>query len=564
ATIVSISGLALLITWPKTVLAKTPVPAALGAVILGIVINELVGIVYPNAMIGQSHRVELITNDGLPFTEIFTTPDWSAWIQPNVYVAAFTIAVVASLESLLNLEAVDRLDTENRISPPNRELLAQGAGNICAGLVGGLPVTSVIVRSSANVYSGAKTKASAIAHGVWLAITVFAIPGLLERIPLAALAAILLHTGYKLANPTIFRQQFVLGWRQFVPFVLTVLAIVMTDLLIGILFGLTVGVLFVLHSMERAPFLSTQMNPIAGNVTRLKFGQYLTFWNRSRIRQTLDRVPESGHVVLDASATEYIDPDIIEMIRDFHRDAKSARDVEVSLVGFGDAFFLPNQKRYTDVVTQSRQQQLTPAGTLKLLCEGNERFRTGKMIERDWSHQRDQTSLGQHPMAALVGCIDSRVPAELVFDVGIGDVFSVRVAGNVINDDVLGSLEYAAAVAGVRLIVVLGHTKCGAVTAACKQVELGHVTGLIEKIRPVVTEVQESGVAGDGDDSHFVDEVARRNVQYVVDQIPRRSEILKSLMKDRQLAIVGGIYDIHTGHVHFEGTLVNQLEMMAK
>lgn len=560
ATVVSLLGLAVLIAWERTpLLKKGPVPGALAAVVVGTLLNELLRATAPEWAIGPGHRVQLATSNGASFTSAFQSPDWSVWRDFQVYLAALTIAVVASLETLLNLEAVDRLDRAKRISPPNRELIAQGVGNICSGMVGGLPITSVIVRSSANVYAGAKTKASAILHGVWLTATVFAVPNLLERIPLSALAAILLFTGYKLANPQIIREQFAKGGRQFFPFAITVVAIVLTDLLIGILVGLAAGILFVLHSMERAPFLSTQSNPVAGNVTRLKFGQYLTFWNKSRIRQMLDHVPADSHVILDAASTEYIDPDIVELIRDFHDVKAPAKSIAVSLVGFHDQFVLDNKSQYTDVVTKTRQQELTPLGALQLLCEGNQRFRSGKMIERDWSHQRDQTKLSQHPIAALVGCIDSRVPAELVFDVGIGDVFSARVAGNVVNNDILGSLEYAAEVAGVKLIVVLGHTRCGAVAAACQGVQLGHVTALIEKISPSVKEVTRLRPNDSPTDPAFADQVAARNVQHVVEEIPKRSPNLQKLIHDGQLEIVGGLYNIEAGTVEFYGPLVERL-----
>ncbi|MEM9645926.1 MAG: carbonic anhydrase, partial [Planctomycetota bacterium] len=197
---------------------------------------------------------------------------------------------------------------------------------------------------------------------------------------------------------------------------------------------------------------------------------------------------------------------------------------------------------------------------LEQLRQGNKRFLDGEMIDRDWSHQRDQTRESQHPMAALLGCIDSRVPAELVFDVGIGDVFSVRVAGNVVNGDILGSLEYAAKVAKVNLIVVLGHTGCGAVTAACTGARLGHVTELVQKIEPIAAKTQAAMPGYANDDPTFVDAVAKQNVMHVLEEIPRQSAIIAELIEEGKLDLVGGLYRLKDGHVDFFGGLAKHLE----
>lgn len=558
ATIISVVCLAAIVLWERTAkLKQSPIPSPLVAVVVGTLINEAVRLVAPEYALGQSHRVDLgaVATGGL--SGLITFPDFSALAIPGVYLTAVTIAIVASLESLLNLEAADRLDPQKRVSPANRELFAQGVGNICAGMLGGLPVTTVIVRSSVNIYSGAKTKASAIMHGVWLLGAVLAIPGVISRFPLASLAAILIATGFKLAHPKIFREMYHKGWSQLLPFVITVVAIVLTDLLIGILIGLAVGIFFVLISMERAPFLRVQRQPVPGDVTRVKLGQHVTFLNRSRMLKMLDRFPDGSHVILDASATEYIDPDVLDMIRDFRDEKAPAKNLDVSFIGFRDHYELDNEPTYRDVLTPEWQESMTPADALQRLRDGNERFLNGEMIERDWCHQRNQTADSQHPMAALLGCIDSRVPAELVFDLGIGDIFSTRVAGNVVSDDVLGSLEYAGKVAKVNLIVVLGHTKCGAVSAACQEVELGHVTGLVDKIQPAVQQVARANPSSDRSSTEFVNAVVRQNVEHVMRELLDQSEILRELVDSGQLAVVGGLYDLHTGRVDFFGELAD-------
>ncbi len=564
AVLISVVALGILVLWERTaVLKRSPVPGALMAVVVGTLINELFLQIYPSAGLAENHRVSLGERTAEGAITWFIFPDWSGLYNPQVYLAAVTLAIVASLETLLNLEAVDKLDREKRVSPANRELLAQGVGNIGSGLVGGLPITSVIVRGSANVYSGAKTKASTIMHGFWLAGTIALIPGLLERIPLSALAAILLFTGYKLANPAIFRDMFSRGWNQFLPFLFTVVAIVLTDLLIGIIIGMVIGIFFVLRSMERAPFLKVKKQPARHEVTRLKLGQHVTFLNRSRVLKMLDRFEKGSHVILDASATEYIDPDVLEMIREF-RDIKApARDIELSLVGFRNRYALDDHVTYCDTATPEWQAELTPAETLQMLREGNQRYRTGELTERDWFHQRKQTVNSQHPHAALLGCIDSRVPSELVFDLGIGDLFVTRVAGNVLSDDVLASLEYAGEVARVNLIVVLGHTRCGAVGAACTGAELGHVTALLEKIKPCVGEIADANRDLDRNSTDFCDAVVRCNVRRVMEQIPEESEIIRKLVDEGELQIVGGVYDIATGEVEFFGDYVEQQGSLA-
>ncbi len=593
---ICLAGLVILRFWQKNQkLAKSPVPGALVVVALGLAINELLIKFAPGLALGSGHRVrlamsakarqamqteaaheaEVIASEaggsaGVAFeaaggagvvdptpgvfdsvTDLFIFPDFSVLGDPAVYLAGLTIAIVASLETLLNLEAVDRLDPQQRVSPPNRELVAQGCGNIVSGLVGGLPVTSVIVRSSANVYAGAQTKASAILHAVWLFAAVAFLPDLLQRIPLAALAAILLMTGYKLANPTIFRQMYRRGWDQFLPFIVTVVAIVYSDLLIGICIGLFVGIWFVLRSMESSPLLGEQTNPVRGNQSRLKLGQHVSFINRSRLQSRLDAYPPGSEVIIDASASQYVDPDVVEMIKDFENHSAPRRDIKLSLIGFGDKQDIEDRGEYVDTLTREAQTAVTPGEVIAMLKAGNERYRSGQMLDRDYGHQRSRTKASQHPVAALLSCIDSRVPAELVFDTGLGDIFSTRVAGNVVSDDVLGSLEFAGAVAGVKLIVVLGHTNCGAVGAACNGVRLGHISGLIEKIEPIVAAVRQSD--GDFDPKNYgcVDRVAAANVQSVTAEVVDRSEILAGLVAEGKLAVVGGVYDLDTGEVRW-------------
>ena len=247
------------------------------------------------------------------FFSFFTMPDWSQLLSTDVLVIAVTLALVASLESLLSIEAVDDLDPYQRVTPTNRELKAQGIGNIVSGLIGGLPVTSVIVRSSANVIAGARTKMSTIYHGALLLLSFAFIPFLLNLIPKAALAAILIFTGYKLAKPSLFRAFYKKGWDQFLPFVFTIVAILATDLLKGVVIGIAAGLIFVLRSnFKTAVFVVNDHNKY---LFRLR--KDVSFLNKPIIKNKLEQVPADSYVLIDTSRADFIDKDIVEIIEDF-------------------------------------------------------------------------------------------------------------------------------------------------------------------------------------------------------------------------------------------------------
>jgi MFS superfamily sulfate permease-like transporter len=247
-------------------------------------------------------------------------------------VVAFTIALVASLETLLCVEATDKLDPHKNITPTNRELLAQGTGNIISGMIGGLPITQVIVRSSANVQSGGKTKASAIIHGFLLLISVIIIPGLLNMIPLSVLAAILLIVGYKLAKPELFKKMYDLGWTQFLPFVITVLGIIFIDLLYGIGLGLSVGIVVILFkSYRNSHFLHKETTAEGDGLLKITLAEEVTFFNKGAILTELDNLPSNSKLELDVRKTKYLDNDIIEILEDFAFKAKE-RNIDIKLV----------------------------------------------------------------------------------------------------------------------------------------------------------------------------------------------------------------------------------------
>ena len=551
--IICIFSIFLMLIWDKTPLKNVSfLPAPLFVVIFGIIFNEAFKIFYPTFVINHQHLVTLpVSEDIGDFFGFFTTPDFSAITHVNVWTIAFTLALVASLETLLNLEATDKLDNHKRSSPPNRELFAQGVGNTFSGLIGGIPITSVIVRSSANINAGATSKASTIFHGALLLICAFAIPKFLNKIPLASLAAILILIGYKLASVGLFKNMYSRGIHQFLPFAVTVSAIVMTNLLLGIAIGMVFSLFFILSSNFRNPFGFVRNNDHTGEIIRLELAAQVSFFNKPSIHNALHQVPNESQLVIDASNSDFIDYDVLESIKEFRSLVAPERDINLSLFGFKDKYNVNDDINYTQVLTKEMQEKLSPTDVLEILKKGNKRFINGNISFKDLMHQVRMTAKGQHPMAAILSCIDSRVSNELIFDVGMGDIFSVRVAGNIVNNDVLGSLEYACQYVGTKLIVVLGHSGCGAVKAACDHVQCGHITQLLEKIQPAVEAEQTCQKDRTSENKIFVKKVTEINVALSVENILQRSETLAKMWREEKIEIVGATYSVKTGVVTF-------------
>ena len=565
AAAIGLLSIVVLFVWGKwKPLKNSAVPAPLIVVLLGVGVSLLFRQFGGAWVIEPSHLVQVPVADSLVgFFGFLQLPDFSQWSNPAVYTAAATIAVVASLETLLNLEAIDKLDPQQRTSPPSRELLAQGIGNVTAGLIGGLPITSVIVRSSVNINAGGKTKLAAVVHGGFLLVSVAFLPMWLNAIPLSCLAAILLVTGVKLVSPALVKQMWNEGRYQFAPFALTVVAIVLTDLLIGVLIGLSVSIAFILDSNMRRPIRRFVEKHLGGDVLHIELANQVSFLNRAALSNALDEVPRDGHVLLDAQNTDYIDPDVLDLIRDFKEVSGPVRGVDVSLVGFRSEYQFDDQIQYVDYSTRDLQDALTPPQVLHILKDGHERFRTGRRLTRDLVRQVRATAEGQHPLAVVLSCIDSRTPAELIFDLGMGDIFSVRIAGNVTSRKVLASAEYGCAVAGAKLILVMGHTRCGAVTTAVNLIGdartpaeatgCQHLHYIVRDIQQWVDPVTCRGAEPlpAAEKQSFVDAVARRNVLRVVEQMRAQSRTLDGLVRDGRIAIVGAMYDVVTGAIEF-------------
>lgn len=362
--IICMVSIIILIIWERPFIKNRIkfVPGALIAVVVAVILNQLFLSTHSSLALGQDHMVQIKTAASVQeFFGFFTFPDLRGFFDSKVLITGVMIAVIASLETLLCIEAIDNLDPARNVTNTNRELLAQGIGNSISGLIGGLPITSVIVRSSANLHAGAKTKLSTIFHGILLMICIISIPRLLNLIPLSALAAILLLTGYKLCKLTIFKQMFKNGKYQFIPFIVTVTVILGIDLfgivphlkgeglLVGVIAGLITACGAILHGNLKNSYYFHNGKHHDGDLIRIELSEEVSFLNKAAIRETLDHLPQNSRVIIDASDTEYIDFDVLELIKEF-RDIKAPlKRIDLKLQGFKEVYKIENESNVQSV-----------------------------------------------------------------------------------------------------------------------------------------------------------------------------------------------------------------------
>lgn len=324
--IITAVSLLILILWQTPLVKRIKITSILSgplvAVVAGVLLNTLF-LSYPDLTISKDHLVSLpVAKSTNEFLGNFATPNFAVLSNPQIYLTALVIAIVASMETLLCVEATDKLDEYKRITPPNRELKAQGVGNIISGFIGGLPITQVIVRSSANQQAGGKTKASAVFHGVFILVSIIFIPGVLNKIPYGTLAAILMVVGYKLAKPALFKKMYAEGYRQFLPFIVSIVGILLTDLLIGIGMGLVVAIVIILRNNFRVPFKIDKVETGNKLTTTVILSEDVTFLNKASVMTLLNQTPDDSELIIDASKSQFIHHDIIEIIEDFKINAK--------------------------------------------------------------------------------------------------------------------------------------------------------------------------------------------------------------------------------------------------
>ena len=357
-TILCVLSIVIMLLWEKPFIKKKVpfIPGALVAVIVSVLVNAIWLGTDSMLAVRNEHLVQIpVASSASEFFGFFTLPDFSGLMNGTVIMYGVFIAIIASLETLLSIEAIDNLDPERRVTNTNKELFAQGVGNSIAGLIGGLPITSVIVRSSANVNAGAKSKLSAIIHGMLLLLCVIAIPFLLNKIPLSALAAVLLLTGYKLAKPAFFKSMFENGKYQFIPFIVTVIVILAIDLfavypplggkglIVGVFAGIIAATGAILHGNLKNSYYFHEEKHTEGETINVRLSEEVSFLNKAAIRETLDHLPANTSVRIDASNTQYIDFDVLELIKEF-RDIKAPlKNIRLQLVGFKEAYHIENR-----------------------------------------------------------------------------------------------------------------------------------------------------------------------------------------------------------------------------
>jgi SulP family sulfate permease len=341
AVVISAVSLLIMIYWPK-VKKLAIVPAPLLVVLSGVVLTLLFADTTLALKTKQMVTIPIVGSTD-EFFGLFKSPNFAAIGNKQVWITAVTIAIVASLETLLSLEAVDKIDPIKRVSPTNRELVAQGTGNIISGLLGGLPMTAVIVRSSANVNAGARTKMSAIIHGMLLLLSLLFIPRLINYIPLSCLAAILLMTGYKLARISLFKHMWHNGLNQFIPFAVTIVAVVLTDLLIGVGIGMLVGIFYILRTNMRNPYFYHIEESANKKVFTIKLAEEVSFLNKAAIQVMLTNLPKESEVIIDGTNSRYIDLDVLEIIHNYRHNAYT-KGIIVQLKGVKDKYDVPRLK----------------------------------------------------------------------------------------------------------------------------------------------------------------------------------------------------------------------------
>ncbi|TGL74043.1 SulP family inorganic anion transporter [Leptospira jelokensis] len=525
------------------------IPSPILVILTGVLLNQCFFLFFPGLFLSEKHLVSIpkIQN----WDSIFLYPDFSNIMSPTVWYYAFTIAAFATLETLLNLDAVEKIDPHKRLASPNRELVAQGIGNSLSGLIGGLPITSVIVRSTVNIYAGAKSKISTIFHGILLGSSVVFLSSAFNLIPLSSLAVILIVTGFKLTNIALYKSLYKKGIYQFLPFVATILAIIFTDLLTGVLIGLSISFLFILKNHYKNPFSVETENLNIGETIRIELPNQVSFLNKASIKDTLWSLPENTKVIVDATICNFIDHDILEILEEFKSVVSVEKNIQLNLIGVKEHYELTDQVQFVNILDKEAQQKLSPNEILEFLKRGNERFVKGKWSEKYFKHQVNATAFGQNPIAVVLSCIDSRTSPEIIFDAGLGDLISIRIAGNIVNQEILGSLELSCAKIGTKLIVVLGHSNCGAVSSAIYSLKDGNIASITNKIQKAIDGSDSKLQVGKEGNEHIFNHVVKANVLNSISEILESSVYLKEQVDSGAFKIVPAFYDTSSGEVQF-------------
>ncbi|MCR6639341.1 MAG: SulP family inorganic anion transporter [Sporocytophaga sp.] len=520
--LITLISLGVYIFWDLVLKSKYSwFPSALVAMLTGTLFYAILEL-YFNIQLPDS---ELVSIPDTNLFKGFKFPDFSLLFNGKIIYLAFTLALLASIESLITLEAIEKIDPHKRQPHVNHELLAQGAGNIVSGLLGGLPLTALIVRSKANADSGAKTKVSAIIHGIFMILAVFLIPQYMHHVPLGVLAAVLIGVGFKLTRPAIFKEEFSLGWASFIPFAITIIATLATNLLVGILIGSIVGVISVVRTNFHSA-ISVEGDG-EGDTVYVRLNKDVSFLNKPQLITKLNNIPKDKNVVIDGSKASFIDNDIAEVIEDF----KTASD---------------HIQRKTELIKTQYKLDSDENAFHALLDRNKEWVKQRTDLDPDYFKRMAK---GQAPKFLWIGCSDSRVATDEITQTDPGEIFVHRnIANLVIKTDfnLMSVLQYAVSVLKVKHVIVCGHYECGGVKAAMGNQKLGLIDNWLSNIKDTYEKYQEELGAIEDEKAKF-----NRMVELVVmEQVYNLSKmsVIQEEWKNGKFPIIHGwVYDIANG-----------------
>ncbi|MEX0966916.1 MAG: SulP family inorganic anion transporter [Bacteroidia bacterium] len=551
ALILTTFSLLILIYWDKTFLKNIKfLPSFLFVVFFGVLINLFFKHVTPYFYLDENHLVNI--PDVQEFTSSVTFPDFSSISNFKVWTYAFTIALIASIASLLAIEAADNLDPHKRRSPPNRELVAQGIGNTLAGLIGGIPITSVIVRSSVNIAAGAETRLSTILHGTLLLASVLAISPVINLIPLASLAAILLVVGYKLASISIFRSMFLKGWDQFIPFVVTTIGILVTDVLIGVMIGTAVSIFYLLRGNFYNPFYIESSKSKKGEAIRLELSNEVSFLNKPAIKKTLWGLPKNSRVIIDATFSTYVEQDIIEILHDFENTFAPENNIQVVITGLKESYGSNKNKNLIKTPLPEKKELHTPQDILNYMIEGNQLYVDGKLVSRRYRNKELIDFIKEAPLATVVNSIDMREPLNMLLNTGIGDLIPLRTAGNLVSAYSIYSAEIACRKQGAKLILLMGNSGNSFIQEALENYRAGKESYLHPLLSPALDSGAFSKEKLEKEDLNtLADEITLWNLNESKIRIVEGSPYIREQVAKGNIGLCSAFFVRKTGKIKF-------------
>ncbi|EKR64585.1 MULTISPECIES: SulP family inorganic anion transporter [Leptospira] len=538
AIVLSSVSLVLILIWEKLKLHKKfIIHGSLVAILVSVLLNEVFKTFELGIAVGSEHMIQPIQLNGI--TDFFQGnhfPSFSQWKNQAIYLTAIKICLVMSLETLLNLDAIEKLDPQRRIVSKNRELVAQGTGNLFSAILGGLPITSVIIRSSTNLQAGAKTRFSAFLHGLLILLSLILIPTWISKIPLASLAAVLLVVGYKLTDYKIFQTQYRKGMDQFVPFVSTLIGIVFSDVLIGIGIGCLFSVFFIVRRNILNPYEFNKKEMTYGVEVKIDLSEDVSFLNKSSMLYKLDKVPDNAHLIIDGSKSKYIDPDVLEIIEDFKIVAEF-RNIKVEIIDVTSTYQKIKNKPLDPIIQQDYQK----------LFENNRIWVEEKLL-KDPNYFKN-LALGQTPKYLLISCSDSRISVNEMTGTNAGELFVHRNIANLVIDtdmNLMSVLQYSVEVLKVKHIVVCGHYGCGGVKAAIDGKYHGLIDAWLRHIKQVyrMNRKELSGIL-DEDEKHK--KLVELNVREQVYNLCMTTIVQNAWSQGNDLQLHGWVYNLQEG-----------------